>query len=57
MPGGIPVCKPIWDEFANDKERLFSEAQRIKATLLHKTVEDTLEITEKDLEGKEKTLW
>ncbi len=56
MPGGIAVCKPIWDEFANDKEKLFGEAQRIKANLLHTTVEDTLDITEKDLEGKEKSV-
>ena len=26
MPAGIPVCKPIWDELASDKERLFMEA-------------------------------
>lgn len=56
MPGGIPVCKPIWDEFCNDKERLFCEAQRIKALILHETVEETLHITDKDLEGKEKTV-
>ena len=54
MPAGIPVCKPIWDEFANDKERLFCEAQRIKANYLNKTIEETLNITEKELEGKEK---
>ncbi|MBO4874981.1 MAG: HNH endonuclease [Bacteroidales bacterium] len=54
MPAGIPVCKPIWEEFANDKERLFCEAQRIKANFLNKTIEETLNITEKELEGKEK---
>lgn len=54
MPAGIPVCKPIWDEFANDKEKLFCEAQRIKADLLNKTIEETLNITEKELEGKVK---
>ena len=52
MPAGIPVCKPIWDEFANDKEKLFCEAQRIKADLLNKTIEETLNITEKELEEK-----
>ena len=54
MPAGIPVCKPIWDEFANDKEKLFCEAQRIKADFLNKTIEETLNITEKELEGKVK---
>ena len=56
MSSGKTVCLPIWDEFADDKERLFNEAQRIKAKLLHKTVEDTLHITEKELEGKEKSV-
>ena len=54
MTAGKKVCLPIWDEFADDKERLFSEAQRIKAALLHKPIEETLNITEKDLEGKER---
>lgn len=56
MPAGVPVCKPIWDEFADDKERLFSEAQRIKAELQNKTVEETLNITERDLEGTERAV-
>ena len=55
MPAGIPVCQPIWDEFANDRERLFCEAQRIKAELLHKPIEETLRITQHDLDGKERT--
>ena len=55
MPAGIPVCKPVWDEFVDDKERLFSEAQRIKAELLHKTIEETLHLTASDFEGKERT--
>lgn len=56
MVSGIGVCKPIWDEFADDKERLFNEAQRIKAEKLHKSVEETLNITPQDLEGKEKSV-
>jgi len=54
MTAGVSVCKPIWDEFADDKERLFFEAQRIKANLLKKPIEETLQITKKDLVGKEK---
>lgn len=54
MPAGIPVCKPIWDEFAGDKERLFMEAQRIKAEMLQKPIEETLHITQNELEGKER---
>ena len=55
MTSGIGVCMPIWEEFYDDRERLFSEAQRIKASLLHKSIEETLHITASDLEGKERT--
>ena len=54
MPAGIHVCKPIWDEFVEDRERLFYEAQRIKAGLLNKPIEETLNITNKDLLGMER---
>ena len=54
MPAGIPICQPIWDEFSNDKERLFTEAQRIKANLQHQTIEQSLHITYQDLVGKER---
>lgn len=54
MPGGLSVCQPIWNEFADNKEKLFLEAQRIKANLLHQPIEETLHITSKELEGKEK---
>lgn len=56
MVGGLAMCKPIWDEFVDDRERLFSEAQIIKANLLHQSVEESLSITKKDLEGKEKSV-
>ena len=55
MTAGMKVCMPIWEEFNEDRERLFSEAQRIKASLLHKSIEDTLHLTASDLEGKERT--
>lgn len=55
MVSGRTVCMPIWEEFYNDRERLFSEAQVIKASLLHKSVEETLQLTDNDLEGRERT--
>lgn len=55
MVAGMKICLPIWEEFNNDRERLFSEAQRIKASLLNKSVEEILNITASDLEGKERT--
>ena len=54
MPAGMSVCKPIWDEFAGDKEKLFLEAQRIKAHLLNKPIEETLHLTQREMEGKER---
>lgn len=54
MTSGIGVCMPIWDEFNNDRERLFLEAQRIKAELLQKPIEETLNITQQDLVGRER---
>ena len=54
MPAGIPVCKPIWDEFAGDKERLFMEAERIKAEMLRRPIEQVLAISQKEFEGRER---
>ena len=55
MQEGAKICKPIWDEFSDDRERLFLEAQRIKATLLNKPIEETLSISNVELEGRERT--
>ena len=54
MVAGITICRPIWEEFVEDKERLFFEAQKIKAEILKVSVEKTLFISSKELEGKEK---
>ena len=51
MAGGERICQPIWDEFVNDKERLFMEAERIKAQLLRQPIEQTLHINATDLVG------
>lgn len=54
MTAGKTVCMPIWEEFADDKERLFSEAQIIKANFLNQPIEKTLDLTDKDFEGRER---
>ena len=54
MSGGERVCQPIWDEFADDKERLFLEAERIKAQLLSQPIEQTLNIQPADLVGEDR---
>lgn len=55
MDAGKGVCMPIWDEFAEDKERLFREAAEIKANLQNKTIEQSLHLNDQDFEGKERT--
>ena len=54
MPGGVSICKPIWDEFLDRKEDLFFEAQQIKARLLNSSIEKIIGVDEKDLVGKDK---
>ena len=56
MPGGLSICKPIWDEYVGRKEELFYDAQQIKANLLNSSIEDLVGITENDLVGKDKKL-
>jgi putative restriction endonuclease len=54
MSSGVNVCKPIWDEYCNDHERLFLEAEAIKAKMLRQPIEERLGITESDLQGTTK---
>lgn len=42
MTSGVKTCQPVWNEYANDKERLFTEAAQIKARLLGKRIDDLL---------------
>lgn len=53
-PGGLSICKPIWDEYDGRKEELFYDAQQIKANLLNSSIEDLIGITNNDLVGKDK---
>jgi Predicted restriction endonuclease len=40
LTGGLKQCKPIWDEFINNKESLLYESERILAGRQNKTIED-----------------
>lgn len=42
MSGGEKVCQPIWDEYVDDKGKLFWEASEIRATLEKKSIENQL---------------
>lgn len=51
MASGSKVCKPYWDEFSGNREALFMEAQNIKARLLQQPIEQTLQISNQELQG------
>ncbi|MBS1550184.1 MAG: HNH endonuclease [Bacteroidetes bacterium] len=57
MVGGIKQCQPIWDEFAQNKEMLIFESERILAEKENQTIEskfDNLLFDLKDLKGETK---
>jgi putative restriction endonuclease len=57
MVAGIKKCQPIWDEFANNREALLFESERILAEIEHKTIEakfNNLLQDIKDLKGETK---
>ena len=57
MVGGLKQCQPIWDEFANNRDALLFESERILAEKEHQTIEtkfNELLFDIKDLKGETK---
>jgi putative restriction endonuclease len=57
MVGGIKQCQPIWDEFAENKELLLFQSERILAEKENKSIESKFDKwlqDVKDLKGEEK---
>ena len=54
MPGGTSVCKPIWDEYEQDKEKLFFDAHIILSKLQDNSLESILEMPAEDYSGRER---
>lgn len=54
MPGGVPICKPIWEEYEHDKEKLFFDAHIILAKLQENSMDSILEMPTEDYTGKER---
>ena len=52
MSGGEAVCQPMFDKYCNKREELFIEAEKIKADMLHLSIENQLGITQTDLKGE-----
>jgi len=53
MASGATVCKPVWDEYVEDKERLFREASEIRAKLQNQSIEKALDLQDVDFIGHE----
>lgn len=54
LAGGASVCQGVWDEYVNDKERLYKEAAEIKARLMNQSLEESLQIQPSDFVGHER---
>jgi putative restriction endonuclease len=57
MVGGLKQCQPIWDEFANNRDALLFESERILAEKEHQTIEAKFNeslFDIKDLKGETK---
>lgn len=57
MKGGLKQCQPIWDEFANNREALVFESERILAEKQNRTLEnkfDSILSDIRDLKGETK---
>jgi putative restriction endonuclease len=54
MVSGIGRCMPFWNEFANDKERLFLLAEKYKAEYRSMSLEQHLSISPSELFGKDR---
>ena len=54
MASGRDRCMPYWDQYANDKERLFLKAEEIRTRLSKTPIEKILDIKPEDFIGKER---
>lgn len=54
MVGGLKQCQPIWDEFAENKELLLFESERILAEKENQTIESKFDELLCNLKGKTK---
>ena len=54
LEGGRDKCMPYWNEFSNDKERLFVLAAQFKAELQQISIEESLSIEHINFKGTER---
>lgn len=54
MSGGLSVCMPYWEEFADNKEKLFLEAETIRNRIRKQTFEQSLRIDDSQLKGMDR---
>lgn len=54
MPSGVGVCMPVWNEYVNNKEKLYQDAAAIRAKLQQQTIEESLAIDTSNYTGAER---
>ena len=54
MPGGLYICKPIWQEYEFNHEQLFYDAEVYLAKIKNQSIENMLHIPSNAFEGKER---
>lgn len=54
MVGGLSICKPIWEEYEFNREKLFLDAEYYLAQIKKESVETHLKLTSQDFVGKDR---
>jgi putative restriction endonuclease len=54
MTAGVGKCLPYWEYYTNSPEKLFHQAEQIKASRLNQPIEKVLHLKTEDFIGKEK---
>lgn len=51
LQAGVKVCQPVWNEFYDNRQQLFIEAETIKASMQNLSIEENLGVSSEELKG------
>lgn len=57
LPGGLSLCQPYWEEFTDNKEKLFLETETIRNQIRKQTFEQSLRIDNSQLNRVERMVY